>query len=278
MDAKHEPAWGHYPLSETLRGPVTWCHRTPKNWLGLRLALAIRHHHKRHCFGPIDVEALGVKLRLHPEDNFCENRLLFMPQFYDPLEFRFLARVLTSTSCFVDIGANVGIYSLVVATQLASQGRILAVEPDPVTFERLSTNLRLNNLDRVVTRKAAIGAAPGFLHLHRNPNNRGQNELRPESGDGTEAVAVVTLAKLLIDADCRAPDVLKIDIEGMEESVLTAFFADAPADLRPRHFIIEERAGQPRAALRALFSAADYRKIEQTRTNSIWRRESAGHS
>ena len=128
----------------------------PANWLGRRLALAFRHGVKRACAGPLDVEALGVRLRLHPEDNFCENRLLFMPQFYDPQEFAFLARVLTPTSGFVDIGANVGIYTLIAAKRFAPRGRILAVEPDPVTFGRLATNLALNGLAQVQARQLAV--------------------------------------------------------------------------------------------------------------------------
>jgi len=244
----------------------------PANWLGHRLALAFRHGAKRRCAGPLDVEAVGVRLRLHPEDNFCENRLLFMPQFYDPEEIRFLSAVLTPTSCFVDIGANIGIYSLVVASRLAPRGRVLAVEPDPVTFERLRTNLRLNGLTGVIARQAAVGAKAGFLHLHRDAANRGQNGLRPESGDGTEPVAVRPLAQLLAEAGCLAPAVLKIDIEGMEEEVLAAYFAATSTDDRPQHLIVEERRGHPRPVLQAELHAAAYRKIGQTRTNGLWRR------
>jgi FkbM family methyltransferase len=272
MSSESSPApWGSFPMPDALSGPVSWCRRMPANWFGQRLALALRHHAKRTCVGPLDVEALGVRLRLHPEDNFCENRLLFMPQYYDPQEFAFLGRVLGPTSCFVDIGANVGIYSLMAAKRCAPLGRVLAVEPDPVTFSRLVTNLALNDLAQVQARQLAVGARPGVLHLHRHARNRGQNELRADGSGTTETVAVQTLAALLADADCEAPDVMKMDIEGMEEEVLKVFFAEAPTASRPVHLIIEEKAGAPRASLRAQLTAAGYRKVEQTRTNGIWR-------
>lgn len=245
----------------------------PANWLGQRLALAVRHRSKRLGRGPLDVEALGVRLRLFPEDNFCENRLLFMPQFYDPQEFRFLARVLGPTSTFVDIGANIGIYTLVVARHLAPQGRVLAVEPDPVTFLRLQTNLQLNGLTAVDARQLAVGDQPGVLHLHREAGNRGQNELRTEHDAHSEAVEVHPLSTLLTESQFEAPEVMKIDIEGMEETVLQAFFANMPANTYPHHLIAEEKPREPRATLRSLLASAGYRKIEQTPTNGIWRRD-----
>lgn len=244
----------------------------PNNWLGRRLALMLRHRYKRRCPGPLDVEALGVRLRLHPEDNFCENRLLFMPQFYDPQEFAFLAGVLTPASCFVDIGANIGIYTLVVAKRLAPQGRMLAVEPDSVTFARLTANLQLNGLASVQARQVAVGDKTGEWHLHRHAANRGQNELRAEGGGTAETVAVVTLAALLAETGCQAPEVMKMDIEGWEETVLRGFFATAPAAIHPHHLIVEEKSGAARPALLALLGTAGYRKIGQTRTNGIWRR------
>lgn len=268
--AESQPPWGHFPLPETLRAPVKWCRRMPDNWLGQRLALALRHRVKRGARGPLDVEALGVRLRLHPEDNFCENRLLFMPQFYDPEEFRFLAGVLQPESSFVDIGANVGIYSLVVAARLAPRGRVLAVEPDPVTFARLQANLQLNALHQVHAQQVAVGDQPGVLHLHPHARNRGQNELRADAGGF--AVEVQPLALLLAGASCGTPEVMKMDIEGMEETVLRAFFRDAPAALWPRHLIVEQKRGEPRPALQTQLREAGYRLHTQTRTNGIWRR------
>jgi FkbM family methyltransferase len=260
-------------LPAGLARTVNLCRRLPTHWLGRRLALLLRHRSKHTARGPLDVEALGVRLRLHPEDNFCENRLLFMPQFYDAAEFAFLARVLRADSGFVDIGANIGIYTLVVAARLAPRGRILAIEPDPETCRRLRTNLALNALAHVRTLQVAVGERPGTLHLHRHVGNRGENELSHAASIGSEPVAVRPLADLLRETGCTAPEVMKIDIEGFEEPVLRAYFAATPPRDYPRHLIIEEKPAPRRPAQQALLEDAGYRRIARTRTNGIWRRD-----
>ena len=95
-----------------------------------------------------DVERWGLQLRLHPLDNGCEKNLLFTPQMYEPEERAALGREIARRApgepfVFVDIGANVGLFSLFVAAQ-AGPGAHRRDEPEPDNFARLTFNVTSN--------------------------------------------------------------------------------------------------------------------------------------
>src|SRR6516164_702130 len=71
------------------RAVIALTGRLPDNWLGLRLAIALRRlvtMRLAYPDGAVDVIRWGLRLRLHPRDNGCEKNLLFTPQMYEPTE------------------------------------------------------------------------------------------------------------------------------------------------------------------------------------------------
>src|SRR5450631_327572 len=98
--------------------------RMPDNWAGLKLATALRRlvTMRMEPAGALDVERWRLRMRLHPRDNGCEKNLLFTPQMYEPPERAELVSEIDKakgsgrTFVFVDIGANVGLFSLFVAS------------------------------------------------------------------------------------------------------------------------------------------------------------------
>ena len=89
------------------------------------------------------VEAI-LEIRLYPANNQCEKRLLFTPHYFDAAERALLASVASDDLHFVDIGASAGAYALFMAGLAGARAKILAVEPNPVIFERLIYNIRQN--------------------------------------------------------------------------------------------------------------------------------------
>ena len=87
-----------------------------------------------------------MRLRLHPIDNGCEKNLLFIPQMYETTELAALSREIDAARArerefvFVDIGANVGLFSMFVAAAADIGAKIIAVEPESGNFERLLFN------------------------------------------------------------------------------------------------------------------------------------------
>jgi len=129
-------------------------------------------------------------------------------------ELQFCLRYLRPGDHFVDVGANVGVFSTLVGTRIPGV-RITAVEPFPPVREDLLANLALNDLDVTVVDSALSDAAgeATFEVLDRDVLNR----LAP--GGGTTGITVrVTTLDELVGGD--PPALIKIDVEGSELRVM----------------------------------------------------------
>jgi len=124
---------------------------------------------------------------------------------------------------FVDVGANVGYYSLLVAAALGVDGCVVAIEPAPRLHQMLVENLRLNEFRNVRTVNCAATADPGPVTLfHGDSSNTGETTIiagRMNSGKVTRASGR-PLAEILSHWETREVRLVKIDVEGAEASVL----------------------------------------------------------
>ncbi len=146
----------------------------------------------------------------------------------------------SAAETIVDIGAHVGSFTVWAALR-SPKARLLAVEPNPETFELLAGNIRGNGLDdRVCAVKAALGAAEGIGSLELMAHSLGTRLAR--TGDGQVSVRVQTMPGLLAEAGMERVDVLKIDCEGMEYAVLEAM---GPEGLRPIQVLACEYHPEP---------------------------------
>ncbi len=120
---------------------------------------------------------------------------------------------------FLDVGANIGLYSCVLSRHKLVRG-VIAFEPDRENFARLQANIALNALADVIdARHAAVGDASGVVRLvPSDAANRGMSRIEPGAGDGYE-VASVALDVVVPLRD--ATIALKVDVEGYEAQVLS---------------------------------------------------------
>jgi len=244
----------------------------PDNWLGLRLAILFR----RLIMGRIgegcrDTTLWGMRLRLYPRRNGCEKNALFTPQMFDTMERRVLADAVRrkgSAFTFVDIGANVGLYSL----YLASCGDVhtLAIEPQPGILERLRFHLAANPPTKVDVRPIALSDREGEVTLVLNDRDSGGTHIdKPGLDRHGECISVPCkpLLTVLSEAGIASIDALKIDVEGAEDIVLAPFLRDAPASLLPRLILIEDTRGFWSLDLFALLAGRGYTEAERSRQN-----------
>lgn len=247
--------------------------RLPDTWTGRRLASLIRSALRRIARQPIDAVRLGSRMRLHAQGNASEKRLLVSPQFFDPEVLVLLHAAIRPGFVFVDVGANVGTYSLFVARRAGPPARVLAVEPHPEAQKRLACNLALNGLDWVETPAVALGEAAGTVELLINDRNIGSTSVRegwePDMPRRRIEVPCETLLALVQRAGLVRIDALKADVEGAEDRVLMPFLAEAPPALWPRLLVIEDGSREWRHDLLGHLRAGGYVTRLKSRGNIV---------
>lgn len=140
---------------------------------------------------------------------------------WNPDEYRAFRAAVRPGVTVLDVGANVGAYTLMFATWAGENGRVFAFEPAPDACEGLRTHVAMNGLDaRVTIIEAAAASAVGQAAFGVHPSG-GSSSL---ASAGAAAMPTITVATETIDHVCRThgllPAVIKIDVEGAELEVL----------------------------------------------------------
>lgn len=247
------------------------------SWLGRRRAFFWRSLAMRSLNGrPLDVEALGARMRLFPDKNVCEKRILFTPQYFDEEERLFLKRRLHDAFVFIDIGANIGGYSLYVGAQAGPRCKILAIEPQPAVFERLTYNIRQNPFATIKALNCAVADQDGEITLFLDRTNQGGASMRlVHSGDNgpTLRAPALTLANIVEKEGFDHVDAVKIDAEGAEDLILEPFFRTAPETSWPKLLLLEHAPNRWAIDLEALLIERGYALVLHTRRNIAYERK-----
>lgn len=272
-----EPAsFGVHAPGPIVRWAVGMSRRMPANWLGKRLAFVLRWLAVKALDGkPVDLETLGARMRLHPYNNVCEKRVAFTPQFFDPRERDLLEARIGERFVFIDVGANVGAYSLFVAAKAGPSARILAIEPQPGVFERLVTNIRLNPFGTIKGMSCALADKVGEVTLFLDTRNQGESSVKIIGSSQATALRVpATTLLAVIEAErFDHVDAIKLDVEGAEDLILEPFLRMAPDALLPRLIIVEDGTARWQADLPALLAERGFRLSEKTRLNLVFERD-----
>jgi len=225
--------------------------------------------------GPFDIEvAPDVHARLYPKGNRCEKRAFAGVQIWDLPERQALKAAIEASSdrgfIFLDVGANVGLYSLYAQAYAKAAGRdirIIAFEPGLEICARLEANISASGA-KVEIIRSAISDAPGIGHLSGGERNRGETRLS-ERSDKSEEVVIDTLPRVARTLGLKYIDAMKLDIEGHDFKALSTFFEDAPKGLHPK-LIIAEVGVLPNPPLVELCKANGYSKIKRTPLNAVF--------
>jgi FkbM family methyltransferase len=179
----------------------------------------------RRRLGMPVVVAVGseLRIRLLPEGQIAE---LAHTAGYENLECRLVSRLLSPGMTVIDIGANVGLYSIIAAKRVAPGGRVWAIEPSSETYARLLANLELNAVQVVTPVRLALSTKDdGSATLLRQAGHAdGERFLQPGSGNSISVADAETVATLSLDTFCARSgiarvDFIKMDVEGGEYDV-----------------------------------------------------------
>jgi FkbM family methyltransferase len=189
-----------------------------------------------------------------PSCDFALVAALIDEPVYEPGVSAVLRQLATGKALVIDVGANIGLHSITMARAMRREGKILALEPTPRTFEALRVSLLLNGLlTRADMRRIAAGAQSREMLLHCHPVS-GQNSLYGYPNIETQQISVPVAPLDSLVSPGTAVDVVKIDAEGAEFEILkgmTRILAQASEiavvlEFSAAHF---ERAGASPAEL-----------------------------
>ncbi len=280
MSLPSESAFGRRSPPARWRRLIRMAQRCPENWFGQQMAQLVRLLVLKTIALPVDLEIGAIRMRCHMLDNCSEKKFAFMPWRFDGRERDLLVRSLPHDGVFVDIGANVGIYTLTAAVHLGAKGRIVAFEPNPRTYERLCFNV--NATRRGTSRWPRINVLPvgvadeeRRVDLHLDAGNLGAASIlcaRVRSA-GTVHIRCRPLMAVIAELSISRVDALKIDIEGAEDLALMPFLASARAEQLPVLLIVENSERHWRLDLPGALVDSGYTEVVRTRMNTVYRRD-----
>ena len=137
---------------------------------------------------------------------------------WEPGETALLGDRIKPAMTVIDIGAHVGYFTCLAARLVGPRGLVLAFEPSPSNYELLLANVWRNGCFNVVCFPWAVGAEQGFARLYQSAENTGDNRL--DITEGRDSIPVRVAALDQITAIRPPVDVVKIDVQGAEESAI----------------------------------------------------------
>src|SRR6185369_10140974 len=137
---------------------------------------------------PSSVVIQGQRMWLDDKDSLE----LATREIYEPMETRLFKREIKPGQTVLDIGANIGYYTLIAAKLVGPTGKVYAFEPDPANFRLLKKNVEGNGHTNVVLVDCAVSDKDQKVRLYLNPSNKGDHRIY-DSKDGRSSIAARTI-------------------------------------------------------------------------------------
>jgi FkbM family methyltransferase len=162
--------------------------------------------------------ALGYRINLERSDYI--QRSIYLGTF-EPVESAQVKSYLKKGMTFVDVGANVGYYTLLAASLVGSSGRIIAFEPSPYAFRKLEETVRENSIPQIDAVPSGLGEVACERQLFMPTRNGNHTpSMVPNDGGRPLSVQVRRLDDYLDEQAIDRVDLMKIDVEGLEPNVI----------------------------------------------------------
>ena len=155
---------------------------------------------------------------------------LFLAGHWEPTITEYVRNALNPGDIFIDVGANIGYYSILASGIVGNTGKVICIEAHPLIYDRLSANIARNRRQNVIQINAAVSSSRGELPIFFGPEaNCGHTttvatmaDLEGLRFDGT--VRCDTLESLVGTETLQQSRFIKIDVEGAEHAVLSTLF------------------------------------------------------
>jgi len=175
-----------------------------------------------YCWLKIPVKIYIPKYKLwfylYPEWRGVSKLLYIFRENYDE-ELAYLNKKLKKNSVFIDIGGCIGIYSLVASRIMSGTGKIITFEPSLKSYDRLNYNIKLNKIDNIKVYNIALGDKCETARLYHHEDSSRNRIGISKDFIGYEDININTLDEIMRDEKPDKIDLIKVDVEGVEELV-----------------------------------------------------------
>lgn len=186
---------------------------------------------------------------------------------FDVNEIQMISSLISEGSIILDIGANIGYYSLCLSPIVGKTGVIHAFEPVEQNFQKIKVAIDRNNISNIVVNKVAVGSEAGTLTLFVAGDVENSGSASVVIGSTTRnqpiQVEMITGDDYLLTQDVEQVDFIKIDIEGFELEALTGLSKllsrdDAPIIFYENNASILEKREIPLTAVADFLASCGY--------------------
>lgn len=144
---------------------------------------------------------------------------------HEPSTTRLFKEVVKQGDFVVDLGANIGYFTLLAAKLMGKKGKAYAFEPEPTNFGFLTKNIKLNGYNNIVANQKAVSDRQGKVRLYINPEDTGHHTIKQYEGKSDDGRRFVEVDMIPLDdffkGERHPIDVVKMDIEGAEMLALS---------------------------------------------------------
>ncbi len=150
-------------------------------------------------------------------------REIFLNGVYEPETTRQLQQLVRPGHTALDVGANIGYYSLVLAKAVGDAGRVHAFEPVPRLAGTLERNIEANGFRNVIVERLACWSSCGETEIYEGPgSNSGTSSLFRQNAEAVKGhkIQTTTIDAYAVAKQLKSVDLIKIDVEGAEIDVL----------------------------------------------------------
>ena len=191
-----------------------------------------------------------------------QQRHIYYSRLYEYSYIACLEKFVKLGDLFVDVGANIGFYTIWAALRVGLEGRVISFEPNPLAFTSLERNIELNELRNVNLYQVAVGGSDGMAQLEARFDDLALSRIvKSETGKEIISVPQRRLDTFFSETEKTQIKFIKIDAEGAEPEILQG--GETILEKRPDLLVeVDERrlglAGSSEEELLALLTRYEY--------------------
>lgn len=154
-------------------------------------------------------------------NDWIQQQLYFLGD-YEKSEIDYLYQTLKKDDVFIDIGANIGLFSLNAAKIVGENGQVYAFEALPQNYEHCLAHIKINSFKNITLENLAISDKEGFIEMlfNEDDNNVGMASAYLKNYSSKEKVKCINIDDYIANLNLSRIDLIKLDIEGGEYNAL----------------------------------------------------------